>query len=46
MKKTEKEYKKYIKITINKENDWDHMTKGSMVEGPLEKITHEEMPKQ
>ena len=28
---------------INKENNWDHMTEASMVEGLVEKVTHKEM---
>ena len=28
---------------MNKENDWDHMREASMVEGPIENVTHEEM---
>ena len=28
---------------MNKENDWDHMPEASMVEGPVEKVSHEEM---
>ena len=28
---------------MNKENDWDHMTEASIVEGPIEKITYEKM---
>ena len=28
---------------MNEENDWDHIAEASMVEGPIEKVTHEEM---
>ena len=28
---------------INKGNDWDHVTEASMVEGPIENVTQEEM---
>ena len=28
---------------INNENDWDHMTAATMVDGPIEKITRQEM---
>ena len=28
---------------MNKENDWDHVTAASMIEGPIKKITHKEI---
>ena len=28
---------------MNKENDWDHVTEASMVEGPIKNVTPEEM---
>ena len=28
---------------MNKEHDWDHLTAASMVEGPIKKVTREEM---
>ena len=28
---------------MNKENDWDHAIKTSMVEGPIKNVTREEM---
>ena len=28
---------------MNKENDWDHMTEASMVEGPIKKVSREEV---
>ena len=30
-------------MIMNKENGWDHMTEGSMVKGPIKKVTREEM---
>ena len=52
MKKAEKECGKlhYIgeydpKEIMNKENDWDYMTKASVVEGSIEKVTCKQMVK-
>ena len=28
---------------MNKENDWDHVTEASMVEGPIKNATREEI---
>ena len=28
---------------MNKENNWDHVTEASMVEGPIKNVTQEEM---
>ena len=28
---------------MNKENDWDHVTAASMIEGPIKNITHKEI---
>ena len=28
---------------MNKENDWDHVTAASMIEGPIKNVTREEM---
>ena len=28
---------------MNKENDWDHVTAASMVEGPIKNVNREEM---
>ena len=41
--KTEKEYGKSREGDVNKENDCDHVTAASMVEGPIKNVTREEM---
>ena len=28
---------------MNKENDWDHVTEASIVEGPIKNVTRQEM---
>ena len=35
--------KKHMEEITNKENNWDHITGASMVEEPIEKVTHEKM---
>ena len=35
--------KNHMKEIMNKENDWDHVTEASMVEGPINNVTREEM---
>jgi len=30
---------------MNKENEWDHATEADMIEGPVERITHDEIVK-
>ena len=36
-------WKNHMEEIMNKENDWDHVTAASMVEGPIKNVTHEEM---
>ena len=37
-------WKNYMEDIMNKENDWDHVTQASMVEGgPIKNVTREEM---
>ena len=36
-------WKKHMEEIRNEENDWDHVTEASMVEGPIENVTREEM---
>ena len=44
MKKTGKRiWKNFTEKIINKENDWDHVTEVSMVEGLIKNVTREEM---
>ena len=38
-------WKNHMEI-MNKENDWDHVTAASMVEGPIKNVTCKEMAKQ
>ena len=33
----------HMEEILNKENDWDHVTEASMVEGPTKNVTREEM---
>ena len=35
--------KNQIEEIVNKENDWDHVTARSMVEGPIKNVSREEM---
>ena len=44
MKKIRKRiWKTHMEEIMNKENDWDHVTAASMVEGPIKNVTREEM---
>ena len=44
MKKTEKKiWKNHMEEIMNKENDWDHVTKARMLKGPIKNVTQEEM---
>ena len=36
-------WKNHMEEIMNKENDWDHVTAASMVEGPIKNVTHKEM---
>ena len=36
-------WKNYIEEIMNKENDRDYVTEGSMVEGPIKNVTREEI---
>ena len=36
-------WKNHMEEIVNKENDWDHVTEASMLEGPIKNVTREEM---
>ena len=36
-------WKNYTKEIMNEKNDWDHITKANMAEGPIEKVSWEEI---
>ena len=36
-------WKNHVEKIMNKENDWDHMTAASMVEGSIKNVTREVM---
>ena len=36
-------WKTYMEDIMNKENAWDHVTAASMVEEPINNVTHKEM---
>ena len=36
-------WKNHMEEVMNKENDWDHVTETSIVEGPIKNVIHEEM---
>ena len=36
-------WKNHMETITNKENDWDHVTAASMVEGPIKNVTCKEM---
>ena len=36
-------WKNHMEKIMNKENDWDHVTAASMVEGPIKNLTREEI---
>ena len=36
-------WKNHMEEIMNKENEWDHVTKAGMVEGPIKNVTREEM---
>ena len=40
---SEKDRKNHIKEVMNKENDWEHMTAASMVEGAIKNVTCKEI---
>ena len=42
-KRQEKTWKNQMEDIMNKENDWDHVTAASMVEGAIKNVNREEM---
>ena len=42
-KRKRKDRRNHMEKIMHKENDWDHMTKASMLEGPIKKVSHKEM---
>ena len=36
-------WKNHMKEIMNKKNDWNHVTEASMVEGPVQEVSREEM---
>ena len=41
----EKVWKNHMENIMNKENEWDHMSEVDVVEGPIEKVTQDEVLK-